>query len=73
MNSIDQLIEKKIPFVLYNTKEGETVTVFPAEQRLTLNNASVVLRTEEDFYKELEKLKLKYENFQSLRPTKNES
>lgn len=51
MTELETHIEKKIPFVLYN---------------------SGVFKNEIEFNKELERIKTGKENFQSLRPSRNE-
>ena len=70
MSELDLHIEKKIPFALYETQEGDNVVVFPAELRFIKGEISAVMKNEIDFNNELAKLRNTYSNFQSLRPTK---
>lgn len=71
MTELDMHIEKKIPFVI-ETKEGDKIVVFPAENRLIKDEINVIIKPHIDFNALLANLTKESRNFQSLRPAKNE-
>lgn len=69
MTELEIHIEKKIPFVM-ETKEGEFITIFPAEKRISKTHIGYLFKDDNQFLEEIKSID--FVNFISLRPPKNE-